>query len=331
MDQHNIPAVSLMVQLGDVRWTEAFGYTDVENAVRAKVNSVYRLASVSKVFTATAVMQLVERGKIELDAPIQRYVREYPEKAHVVTVRQLLNHTSGLRHYRSDDDEADPEVNNTRRFSTLAEAVAQFSQDPLQQEPGAKLLYSTHAYTLLGRAVEMAAGTTFDEYMREHIFRPAGLTQTRIDSVREIISMRVKGYQASRTGVLENAPLSDTSNRIPGGGFVSTVEDLTRFAAAVQDGTLIRRDSFARMTVPDVLPGGEPNLVGLGWLVGGSVGRTDAIWHAGNQYGATSMLYLLPDKHLSIAILTNMGAQGPAVIALTRAIVESLLPHAIGR
>jgi hypothetical protein len=82
------------------------------------------------------------------------------------------------------------------------------------------------------------------------------------------------------------------------------------------------------MTVPIVLPSGERNLVGLGWLVGGSVGRTDAIWHAGNQYGATSMLYLLPDKHLSIAILTNKGAQGPAVIGLTKAIVESLLAQA---
>ena len=139
--------------------------------------------------------------------------------------------------------------------------------------------------------------------------------------------MRVRGYDASQSGVLQNAPLSDTSNRIPGGGFVSTVEDLMRFAAAVQNGTLIRRDTFAQMTMPVVLPGGELNLVGLGWLVGGSVGRTDAIWHAGNQYGATSMLYLLPDKHLSIAILTNKGAQGPAVIALTKAIVESLLPE----
>jgi serine beta-lactamase-like protein LACTB, mitochondrial len=144
MDQYNIPAVSIIVQLADARWAEAYGDTDVENAVRATGNSVYRLASVSKVFTATAVMQLVERGRIELDAPIQRYVKEYPEKAHVVTVRQLLTHTSGVRHYKSDDDDADPEVNNTRRYSTLTEAINQFSQDPLEQQPGTKLLYSTH-------------------------------------------------------------------------------------------------------------------------------------------------------------------------------------------
>jgi CubicO group peptidase (beta-lactamase class C family) len=169
---------------------------------------------------------------------------------------------------------------------------------------------------------------TFDEYMRENVFRPAGLTHTRIDSVREIIPMRVRGYDASKSGVLQNAPLSDTSNRVPGGGFVSTVEDLVRFATAVQNGTLLHRDTFAQMTVPGTLTGGERNLVGLGWLVGGSVERKEAIWHAGNQYGATSMLYLLPQEHLSIAILTNRGAQGPAVIALTKAIADLLVPKA---
>jgi serine beta-lactamase-like protein LACTB len=123
MGKYQIPAMSLSVQLRGAKWAEAYGDTDVENATPAKLNSVYRLASVSKVLTATAVMQLVERGKIELDAPIQRYVPEYPEKKYVVTVRQLLNHTSGVRHYRSDDDDTDPEVNNTLRFGTLAEAM----------------------------------------------------------------------------------------------------------------------------------------------------------------------------------------------------------------
>jgi CubicO group peptidase (beta-lactamase class C family) len=94
MKQYDIPALSLSVQFRGASWTEGYGLSDVENAIQAKANSVYRLASVSKVFTATAVMQLVERGRIELDAPIQRYVHEYPEKDTVVTIRQLLNHTS---------------------------------------------------------------------------------------------------------------------------------------------------------------------------------------------------------------------------------------------
>ena len=141
--------------------------------------------------------------------------------------------------------------------------------------------------------------------------------------------MRVRGYHAGESGVLQNAPLSDTSNRMPGGGFVSTVEDLIRFAAAVQSGKLVHPHTFAEMTVPVVLPDGERNLVGLGWLVGGSVGRADAVWHAGNQYGATSMLYLLPNKDLSIAILTNKSAQGPAVISVTQAIVRTLLTQPV--
>lgn len=116
MNEYGIPALSLSVQFRGARWAEAYGQTDVENATQARVTSVYRLASVSKVLTATAVMQLVERGKLKLDAPIQCYVSEYPRKPYVVTIRQLLNHTSGVRHYKSDDDDTDPEVNNTRRI-----------------------------------------------------------------------------------------------------------------------------------------------------------------------------------------------------------------------
>ena len=141
---------------------------DVENNVPAGAGTVYRLASISKPITATAVMQLVERGRVDLDAPVWKYVPAFPVKPWPVTVRQLLCHQSGVRHYRGD------EISSTRHYVDLTEPLKIFKDDPLLFEPGTRTSYTTYGYNLLGAVVEAASGMKFADYLEANIFRPAG-------------------------------------------------------------------------------------------------------------------------------------------------------------
>ena len=171
-------------------------------------------------------MQLVERGKLDLSAPINKYCAAYPQKQALkdapdkhfsITVRQLLVHHSGVRHNKTD------EVLTTRHYNSVSEAIASFKDDPLVVEPETKYSYSTPGYTLLGCAIETASGMSYIDYLRENIFKPAGMTSTFVDDVYAIIPNRARGYRKTQAGEIQNAPLHDTSIKVPGGGLVTTV------------------------------------------------------------------------------------------------------------
>ena len=317
MSRLNVPGLSVGVVSDDqLRWQQGYGLSDVENSVPVKAGTVYRLASASKPITATAVMQLVERGKIDLDAPVQKYIPTFPQKPYPVTVRDLLNHTSGIRHYKGEEEDS------TRYYGSLTEALSIFKDDPLEHPPGSKFTYSTYGYTLLGAIVEAASGLTFTDYLRENIFKPAGMSQSRSDSVRDIIPNRARGYVKRDKGELSNAGLVDTSYKIPGGGLVSTVEDMAKFVIAVQNGTLVKKATFAQMSISQVnqevwertrveqkVPKDKASQgYGFGWIIG-TERRKEAIWHGGVQSGATTLIYLLPKKRLAIVVMMNLEGE----------------------
>ena len=182
MSAEHIPGLSVaVVTHGEVQWSSGYGQSDVENAVPASAETVYRLASVSKPITAVAAMQLAEQGKLDLDAPVQKYVAVFPQKPWPVTTRALLGHLAGIRHY------AEGEFESTRHYNTLMEALHLFQDDPLVQEPGTKYLYSTYGYTLVGVVVEAIVGTPFAEQVKKAVFEPAGMTGARVDDVFEIV------------------------------------------------------------------------------------------------------------------------------------------------
>ncbi len=234
MARHGVPGLSAAVALGPERvWARGYGLADVENNVAASERTMFRLASISKVVTATAVLQLVEREKLDLNAPIQRYVPAFPEKPWPVTPRQLLAHQSGLRHWRED------EWRLTRRFASVAEGLQVFQDEPLLFEPGTRALYSSPGYNLLGAAVEGASGEPFVEYLRENVFAPAGLASAREDDVLGIIPNRAQGYAKGPDGELRNSVPSDTSSKVPGGGLTATAPDVARFGAALMAGQLV--------------------------------------------------------------------------------------------
>ena len=223
MSKYHFPAASVAVVVDDkLVWSEAFGTADLENLVPATSGSVFRLASVSKAITAVAIMQLVETGTLRLDTPISDCVPQY-KPPQVPTIRQLLTHTGGVRHYRRDDDENDPEFLNTRHYASVTASIDQFRNDPLAFVPGSGFLYSTHGFTLLGSCAEQITKTPFVQYVEQNIFNRAGMTSSRDDLITALVPTRARPYSTNADGVIENAHLFDSSNRIPGGGFISTI------------------------------------------------------------------------------------------------------------
>ncbi len=309
MEKQKIPGLAVAVG-SDYRlaWARGFGLADVEHNVAVKPATVFRLGSISKPFTAVAAMQLVERGRLDLDAPIQKYVPSFPEKPAPITARLLLGHLSGIRHYRAG------EMGSTRHYTDLIEPLKVFAGDPLLFEPGARYSYTTYGYCLLGAVVEATSGAKFVDYLRDNVFRPAAMQQTQPDDVHRIIPNRARGYRRTPAGGLENCALADTSNKIPGGGLVATAPDLVRFAVALQTGRLLKRETLERMFTRQRTRAGQLTNYGLGWYIREADGRK-WVEHSGSQQGTATILMMLPGRGLAVAVLTNLERASARAIA----------------
>jgi serine beta-lactamase-like protein LACTB len=317
---HGIPGLTVSVAMDrDVRWSNGYGMADLENFVPARELTVYRLASVTKPITATAVLQLAEQGKLDLDAPIQKYVPDFPEKPWPVTTRHLLAHQSGIRNW------SDEEFRNTRRYTSLTEALGVFKDDALLYEPGTKVQYTSYGYNLLGAVVEGSSGQRFLEYLAEHVFEPSGMVWARADDVLAIIPNRARGYQRTPDGAVLNSALSDTSNRIPGGGLVATADDVARFAAALQTGVLLKPETLKLMFTRQKLKNGTLTGFGLGFVLGAHR-RQREVYHLGGQPRVSTLLYMRPDRGLAVVLLTNLEGVGNPLLDLARQIADLAAP-----
>ena len=195
---------------------QGFGMADMENFVPATPQTLFRLASVSKPLTATATLELWEAGKLDLDAPVQRYCAAFPTKPWPVTTREVLGHLGGIRHYRSDSD-TDAEVSNTRHFTDpIAGGLSFFATDTLVAKPMARFNYSTQGYTVVGCVMQGASGKAYANYMRQHVFGPAGMPHTVVDDRYAIVPLRTRFYHWDGTGHVVNADLLDASYKLPG-------------------------------------------------------------------------------------------------------------------
>ncbi|HSB09613.1 MAG TPA: serine hydrolase domain-containing protein [Blastocatellia bacterium] len=320
MSRLGIPGLSVAVVLDHkLRWSNGYGLADVENFVPAKATTAYRLGSISKPITASAVMQLAERGKLDLDAAVQKYCPAFPEKQWPVSARLLLGHLSGVRHYKNETEFA-----STRHFNSVVEGLEMFKNDPLLFEPGTKYSYTTHGYAVLGCAVEGASGMRFEDFVRENVFKPAGMDRIRVDNVADIIPNRAQGYFKSQSGELRNSALADTSYKIPGGGFISTVEDLAKFAIAMQNGALVKKETLDQMWTSLKTRDGKATGYGFGWAVSERNGMKE-VHHGGAQQRVSTFLYTIPEKGLAVVLMTNLENIGGGLAGLSRQIADIVL------
>jgi CubicO group peptidase (beta-lactamase class C family) len=221
----------------------------------------------------------------------------------------------------------DTEQKNTKYYATLDDAVRHFADEPLLFAPGEKMQYSSYGYVVVGCAIEGASHATFTSYIQQAVFTPAGMSATVPDDPARIIPHRARGYEKTTGGTLENAPAFDPSDRLPGGGWLSTSEDLVRFADAVMSGKLVLQAALEQMWTPlTVEPDG--NGYGLGW----SVSKLDGhrlVGHNGGQVGASTCLKLIPDRQLAIALMTNL--EGAALDDLANSILKLYLSPSVGK
>ena len=305
MASNSVPGVSVSVVLnGQPSWSKGFGMADLENSVPATPVTLYRLGSISKPITATAILQLWERGKLDLDAEVQKYCPAFPKKEWPITTRELLGHLGGIRHYNPDGKGDVPE-DSARHFANMVESLQLFAGDPLVAKPGTKFHYSTYGYTLLGCVLEGAASEEYSSFVKENVFQPAGMEETQVDNFFAVIPHRTRWYHKNKSGIVENAGVLDSSYKIPGGGLISSADDMARYAAAMLADKLVKPVSRELMWTSQKTSDGTPTGYGMGWVVAKKFDLF-TVEHGGGQQGTSTFILLIPERRAAVIILANM-------------------------
>lgn len=308
MRERHIPGLALAVVVdGRIRLAKGYGVADLELRTPVREDSPFLVASITKMFTATATMLLVQDGKVRLDAPIGDYLDELPAHWRPLTVRQLLAHTSGLgSHSAHDVSPCGPGPEESRY--THQDVIAEIACLPLDFEPGSDWSYSDTGYLVLGLLIERMSGLAYDDFLRRRIFTPLGMASTRLMGPIGVEDGRATGY-AWVDGELRRGPVLNRVVEGPSGGLVSTVVDLAKF-----DGALARGDL---LPVPVLMTMWRPAEVGtarygLGFGLR-PVGGRQQIGHTGGGPSAATSFARFPDDGFTVIVLTNAG-QPPGTI-----------------
>jgi CubicO group peptidase (beta-lactamase class C family) len=285
---------------GRILWSEAFGYANLELKIPATPRTRFRIGSVSKPLTAAAIGRLVEDGRLDLDAPVQRYVPDFPEKPWPITARQLAGHLAGIRHYKPG------EFVSQRHYDSVRASLAVFENDPLLFEPGTRFAYSSYGWNLLSAVVEGASGQPFLEFMQKRVFEPAGMADTSADDPGPIVPNRASFYTRDKEdGPIRNALYVDNSVKWAGGGFLSTTDDLLRFANGLMAGTLLTPQTVTLLWSSQRTADGKETGYGIGFDNEPDAAGRRRVFHSGSAQGGTAILILYPDERLAIAMAGN--------------------------
>ena len=304
------PAVSVaLLQGSDTLVMKGYGDADVERHRPATASTVYRIGSITKQFTAAEIMRLAERGKLSVDDPMTKYLPDVPTHGQTITIRRLLNHTSGIHNYT-----AEPEWRqHWAEDMTPRQIVALVDRDTLDFKPGEKWSYSNTNYVVLGMIIEKVTGEKYADVLEHDFFKPLGLRQTTYCPSRPSDPAFAEGYTTESGTAKPDAYLSMTQP-FAAGALCSTARDLVKWQRALMGGRVVNPKSYALMTTPDTLNNGKPLNYGFG-LGTANLGPHRAIAHNGGINGFTTMGIYFPDDSVNIAVLSNAGA-GPDALAL---------------
>ena len=301
---------ALVAKNGKPVFAQAYGLADREKKTPNSLKTRFRLGSMNKMFTAVATLQLVQSGKLDLKAPFGKYLTDYPNKdvASKVTIEQLLTHTGGT------GDIFGPEFSKRRlELKTLQDYVSLYGSRALQFEPGSRWQYSNYGFLLLGLLIEKVSGQSYYDYVRDHIYKPAGMTGSASEPEEQPVADRSIGYTRFGGGILK--PNTDTlpyRGTSAGGGY-STVEDLVRFATALQTHKLLNAQYTEMLTTGKVdTPGGGKYAFGFSDEV---INGTRCFGHGGGAPGMNGELTICPSSGYVIAVLANMDPPAASRVA----------------
>ncbi|HEY4583475.1 MAG TPA: serine hydrolase domain-containing protein [Lysobacter sp.] len=302
----DVPGASLLVLHDGVpRVRRGYGLADLEAGTPATPRSNYRLASVSKQFTAAAVLLLAQDGRLRLDDPVRRWLPTLPAAADAVTLHHLLTHTSGLLDYEDLMDPAD-----TRQVRDVDVLRLLETQDRTYFAPGSDYRYSNSGYALLALVVERASGQRYADFLAARIFRPLGMTRTvAYEAGRSEVADRAFGYSVEN-GAWRRTDQSTTSAVLGDGGLYSSIDDLAKWDAALYDDRLLthasRELAFAPATATD-----DPEVrYGYGWRI-----TAGMLWHSGESIGFRNVILRWPQQRLTVVLLTNRDDPEPYALA----------------
>lgn len=312
------PGVALAVQGQGAAYVKGFGFVDASRKRMVSPSTRFEIGSITKQFTAAAIVQLAEAKKLSVDDRVGKFITNYP-KAAPVTLRQLLWQVSGLPNYTNVPDFAKVVAHKRASFAAIIELV---KNKPLDFKPGSRWEYSNTNYILLGRIVEMASGMPYDEYIKSHIFNPAGMSQSGVIADEPRIQDMAMGYYPSRSGV-RPAPKFASGWAWAAGNIVSTAGDVLKWDDAFFSGKIVSPRDVVVMTTSGTLSSGSSTSYGFGWIIDKQAGRK-RVWHNGGTFGFGASNIVLPDDHLRIVVLINDVGVAPSSIATK--VFEALYP-----
>lgn len=293
-------AAVIVVKDGRTLFRKAYGMANLELGVALQPDMVFRLGSITKQFTATAILMLAEEGKLSLQDPIEKHLPGYPTQGHTITIEHLLTHTSGIQSYT---DVPGWMTSRIQGAMTVSELVDGFKKEPMQFAPGERWAYNNSGYILLGAIIEKASGKTYEAFVRERIFEPLGMTSSYYDRTEAIIPKRAPGYTLEGDQP-KNARYLSMTQPYSAGALASTVDDLARWDASLYTEKLLKKASLDRARTPYVLKDGKATGYGYGWGVSTLRGRR-AISHGGGIFGFSTYAVRLPDERVYVAVLCN--------------------------
>lgn len=299
-------SVSIGIQ-GELAWEGVIGFSDISSRTLADQNIQYRIGSIAKPITATAVMRMQEKQVLAIDSNFNTYVSGYPAENSGFTVKQLLTHQGGVRHYI---DELSENFSN-KEYLSARQAASIVEKDALLFSPGEGFHYSTYGYTLVSLAMESAYAMPFEKIMYNEVFTPAGMIATQFDKSEKSSQKNIATPYLQVGEYLFKSPNVNLSNKYAGGGYLSTPSDMVRFANSLLNNILITVDSKEIMWSPVALNNGEmnPENYALGFRVGqDDLGRF--VYHGGKSVGGYSFLLIYPGLDLVVAYSTNVTPSG---------------------
>jgi CubicO group peptidase (beta-lactamase class C family) len=308
----NLPGLSVAVAAdGEIVWAESFGWANIEGHEPVTPRTRFRLGAASKPLTAAAVALLYDRGRLDLDAPVQTYVPDYPQKQWPVTPRQLMGDVAGVHRIRGDNNDAMP----NERCAKLGEALPLFAGEPLMFRPGAEHRYSIYGWILLSVLVERVAGEPFPAFMTRELFRPLGMKSTVLEEAGGVPDNTTTFYGRRKAGrVGPDDPSKAHYSCLAGAGaFLSTPSDLARFGSAMLKPGFLKGETIATMQAPLQLESGTSTNYALGWKVervplAGKPARL--VGHRGTPMGGAVSVLTFPDLGVVVAAASNVGTTG---------------------
>jgi CubicO group peptidase (beta-lactamase class C family) len=278
---------------------------NLELGVPVEPDMVFRLGSITKQFTAVAILMLVDQGKISLDDDLTKFLPDYPTKGQKITVTHLLTHTSGIKPYTSL-----PEwLSMWRKDVPLNELIAIFKDKPMNFAPGERYAYNNSAYVLLGAIIEKVTGQSYADFVEKNIFAPLGMTHSFYDNTARVFPRRVSGYSKPKDEWLNAAYLSMTQPHAAG-SLASSVDDLALWDAALYSEKLVKQETLKRAWTSAKLNNGTLTGYGFGWSLGSYEGHP-TIEHSGGINGFSTHAVRMPDDRVYVAVLTNKDTGGP--------------------